>query len=501
MEKEKEKDLIDVVAGWIERGQELYKNKLSTISYSRSPYLKIKKIIDDFLSSPDSSAQFFIMPGLRGVGKTTLLLQGYRYLEQTKKISKGRIIQIDVNRLVEGFNASLFEFFDIFEKYFLKEGYETLKTPLFFLIDEAHYDPKWDQATKVLAERSKKIFFIITGSSALRLASSDVERRSNVQHIFPLNFQEYAMIKYGIFPPKNSNISQYVRKALFELDTQKSYELLKTSWDKLKESFIPKFNGLEKEIKEFLISGGFPFTVKNFTSIYSSADALVRSLDKVILDDIYPLMPLIKSIDSRRCFAILHCLIKSLGNPISNEKIFESLSPLINVRRKDTKLISSTSIVHNLIDTLIKTKVIFPVKPFSSDEKITRHAWEYYFTTSTLVSALLIDMGKFHEEENTMWGKILENEVAAILEKNRSLHIINSIHFDYNERGADFIISNTQSEKRVLEICTSRSKNEKQVMKSMAWSGATFGAIIGDYLEVEVKDNVLHIPKLLALMI
>ncbi len=498
---ENENDLIDVISGWIERGEDLYTNKLSAIDYSRSPYLKIKKAIDNFISPLNPSAQFYIMPGLRGVGKTTLLLEGYRYLEQTKKIPKGRILQIDVNRLVEGFNSSLFEVFEVFEKHFLKEGYESLKTPLFFLIDEAHYDPKWDQATKVLSERSGKIFFIITGSSALRLASSDVERRSNVQHIFPLNFQEYVMIKYGIFPPKNSNIAQYVRKAIFELDTQKSYELLKTSWKRLKESFIPKIKDLETEIRDFLISGGFPFTVKNFDSHNSSADALVRSLDKVILDDIYPLLPMIKSTDSRRYFAILHCLVKSLGNPISNEKIFESLSPLINTRKRDSKLISSTSMVHNVIDALIKTKIIFPIKPFSSDEKVVRHAWEYYFTTSTIVSSLLIDMGKFHKDENTMWGKILENEVAAVLEKNRSLNVINNVQFDYNEGGADFIISNSESEKRVLEICTSGSKDEKQVMKTMAWCGATFGAIIGDYPEVEIKDNIIHIPKLLILMI
>ena len=194
-------------------------------------------------------------------------------------------------------------------------------------------------------------------------------------------------------------------------------------------------------------------------------------------------------------------MVKSSGNPISNEKIFESLSPLINTRKKDSKLVSSTSMVHNVIDALIKTKIIFPIKPFSSDEKIIRHAWEYYFTTSTIVSSLLINMGKFHKEDNTMWGKILENEVAAVLEKNRSLHIINNVQFDYNEGGADFIVSNSQSEKRVLEICTSGSKNERQVMKTMAWCEATFGAIIGDYSEVEIKDNVIHIPKLLMLMI
>jgi len=498
---DKEKDLIDLINGWIERGQDQYKNKLKNVKFSRSPYLTIRKILDNYLTTGKSQIQFFIMPGLKGVGKTTLLLEGYRYLLETKKIPSRDVVLVDVNRLAEGYNSNLFEFFAIFEKHILKQSYESLKKPIFFLIDEAHYDPKWDQATKVLAERSNKVFFVITGSSALRLASSDVERRSNVQLIFPLNFQEYAMIKYGIFTPTKLNTSQYIRKALFELDINKSEEILKMVWKRLKEDFIPKFNNkIDKEIKDFLTTGGFPFTLLGFDSKYRAADALVRSIDKVVLDDIYPLMPAIQSQSARRYFAILHCLIKSLGSPNSKENIYESLKPLINLRKRDSKLISSTSVVHNIIDNLTKTRIIFPVKPFSAEEKNANYAWKYYFATSTVVSSILIDMGKFDEEDTTMWGKILENEVAAILEKNRYLNYVNKFDFDYREGSADFIIC-TKSEKRILEVSNSKNKDDGQVVNTMLWTKAKFGAIIGDYEEVYIKNNVLHIPKLLILLI
>ncbi|MFC1682503.1 AAA family ATPase [Nanoarchaeota archaeon] len=497
----KEKDLIDLVNGWIQRGQDQYKNKLKNVKFSRSPYLTIKKILDNYLTEGKSQIQFFIMPGLKGVGKTTLLLEGYKYLIENKKIPTENVVLIDVNRLAEGYNSNLFEFFNIFEKHFLKQSYESLQKPIFFLIDEAHYDPKWDQATKVLAERSNNIFFVITGSSALRLASSDIERRSNVQLIFPLNFQEYAKIKYGIFTPTKLNTSQYIRKALFELDTNKSEEILKMVWKRLKDEFIPQFsNNINKEIKEFLTTGGFPFTLLGFDSKYRAADALVRSIDKVVLDDIYPLIPMIQSQNARKYFAILHCLIKSLGSPNSKENIYESLKPLINLRKKDSKLISSISIVHSIIDNLIKTRIIFPVKPFSAEEKTANYAWKYYFATSTVVSSILIDMGKFNEDDPIMWGKILENEVAAILEKNRQLHYFNRFNFDYRAGGADFIID-AKSSKRVFEVSNSKNKEDDQVVNTMLWTKANFGIVIGDFEEVYIKNNVLHIPKLLILLI
>ena len=498
-----EQDTIDLIKSLFEKGQDQYKARLKGVHYERTAYLTLGKTIDDYLTSPKPLVQFFIMPGLKGSGKTTLLFQAYRYLLEIRKISPERVLFLDVNRLVEGYNLSLFEIFQVLEKHFIKEGFENLKEPLFFLIDEAHYDPKWDQATKVLSERTRNIFFIITGSSALRLASSDVERRSNVHFIFPLNFQEYAKIKYGILPPKNSNASQYIRKALFELETSKSYEVLKMVWENLNKGFIPKFDkGLDWELKNFLAVGGLPFTLLGFESKSRSADALVRSLDKVILDDLYPQIPTIQSNDARRCFAVLHSLIKSLGNPNSTENIFESVKPLINLRSRDTKkLISSTSMVYTILDNLIKTQIIFPVKPLSSESKIANHAWKYYFYISTIISSLLIDMGKFNEDDPNLWGDLFENEAAAILEKNRRLKYIGGLGFDYQEKGADFVVLNNNSEKRIFEISFSKDKKEDQVIQTMLRFKSPFGIIIGNHNEVFMKNNILHIPFLLLLMI
>ena len=52
----------------------------------RNDFFELKNRIDLFLDN-GSDARFYIMPGLRGVGKTTILFQLYDYLINTRKIN------------------------------------------------------------------------------------------------------------------------------------------------------------------------------------------------------------------------------------------------------------------------------------------------------------------------------------------------------------------------------------------------------------------------------
>jgi len=501
MEK-KEIELRSFVKSQVENSLELCKNSLLDVKHKRNAFLTIKRLIDDFVEYKNSKVQIFIMPGLRGVGKTTLLRQAFTYINSSLKIPIDKILLIDTRRLTEEYNSNLFELFNAYEKEVLEKSFESLKEPLFILIDEAHYDPKWDEAITVLTERSKKIFFIVTGSSALRLTTSDLERRSNVETIFPLNFQEYAILRYSIFPPKFSNTSKFLRIALFESDIDKAYDIFQSVWRNLSEKYFPKFSkGLDSEIKDFLTFGGFPFTLVDFSSLIRSVDALTRSLEQMIRSDVYPFVENIHSKDTKRYFAIIHCLIKSLGSPNSNSNIYESVKPLIYFKGQKRKLFSSDSLVYNVIDNLIKTKLIFPVKPFSAEEKMSNFAWKYYFATSTVPASMLIDMGRFTKEDNKMWGKLIENEVAASFEKNKQIGKIGPCFFDYKEESSDFIILNNQNEKRVFEVTFSKNKKHNQALNTMLRSKAKFGVIVGDYDSINKKGNILEIPYILLFMI
>ena len=54
------------------------------------------------------------MPGLRGVGKSTILYQIYDYLINTQNIDNNNILFLDVDELTSNYNAQIQ---DVFQKY------------------------------------------------------------------------------------------------------------------------------------------------------------------------------------------------------------------------------------------------------------------------------------------------------------------------------------------------------------------------------------------------
>ena len=74
----------------------------------KKEYYQLKEHIDTFLEK-ESDDRFFIMPGLRGVGKTTIIYQLFSYLLNEKQIPKNRILYLNLENLkdVPNFNISL----------------------------------------------------------------------------------------------------------------------------------------------------------------------------------------------------------------------------------------------------------------------------------------------------------------------------------------------------------------------------------------------------------
>src|SRR3989339_171650 len=106
-----------------------------------------------------------------------------------------RILYISADQIVNTLGNDLSSAFDSFQK-FLGVNFESLEKPLFIFIDEVHFDPKWPSILKSIYDRSKQIFVLCTGSSALSLQSStDLARRVVFEKLYPMNFTEYMLLK------------------------------------------------------------------------------------------------------------------------------------------------------------------------------------------------------------------------------------------------------------------------------------------------------------------
>ena len=82
----------------------------------RSDYYNIIDYIDKFLKG-ESINRFLVLPGLRDVGKTTILFQVYEYLLKEKNINQQNILYFACDRLRRTGEADIFDVVNYYWKH------------------------------------------------------------------------------------------------------------------------------------------------------------------------------------------------------------------------------------------------------------------------------------------------------------------------------------------------------------------------------------------------
>lgn len=180
----------------------------------------------------DWTQRLFGIKGLRGVGKTTLMLQHLKFHYPDKE--KALYVSADNPWF---YNNTLYELITEFDKM----GGELL------LIDEIHKYQRWANDLKAGYDVHPHIQFIFSASSAFDIfkAEADLSRRTTVTLLPGLSFREYLEYNYNVSIP------------LFTLE-----ELL-TDAVKLSKDINERIKPLPL-FKEYLNTGYFPF-LKNET--------------------------------------------------------------------------------------------------------------------------------------------------------------------------------------------------------------------------------------------
>lgn len=199
---------------------------------------KILKSISDgwyrsAFESIDWSQRLFGIKGLRGVGKTTLLLQYLKFHYPEKE--KALYVSADNPWF---YSNGLYELISDFEK----AGGKLL------IIDEIHKYPRWPAELKAGYDAHPQLQFIFSASSAFDIfkAEADLSRRATVNLLPGLSFREFLDFRHGIqFPSLTLN------------------DLLENA-NELSEAFNDKMKPLPL-FKEYIRNGYFPF-LKNESS-------------------------------------------------------------------------------------------------------------------------------------------------------------------------------------------------------------------------------------------
>ena len=439
----------------------------------RSVFMKLKMHVDNFLKGKVEN-RFIVMPGLRGVGKSTLIYQLYDYLLNEQEIDKNRILYISADQLNEFFGERIIDAVEVFINEVHEKSFVTLDKKLFIFIDEAQNDKRWSQTGKILYDLSKKIFMIFTGSSALDLEMNvDAVRRTKKEQIFPMNFREHLLLKHGIDSPKRvaTILKEMILTGNIDEASKKEREIIDKLF-MLKQ--LPK-----KEYENYLCYGGFPMSI--YQSESEVHEETYNMIERIIEKDV----PNYQSI-RKETKSVIFKIIMYLSLQKPGELSESSLASTLSV---------SSAAIHNFLNILEKTHLIFNIKPYGGAKKTIRKPWKYYFLAPSIKTGINFTLGRYTPENRAFLGSLAENLVASTFFKmKKTTYKPNGIFYPPEKGGVDFLLSKINEELIPVEVGIGK-KDKKQVKNAMNKYNSSYGIIISNKTElIRKEEDIIHIP-------
>lgn len=479
-----------------------YQNWLETISQRVDGYIydeegkllptryifsKFKILLGKFLENRlEEHEKIWILPGIRGIGKTTLLMQIYK-IEKFLKPKDQNILKnigklenrfyLDISKLKLN-EISLNDFFHFYEK-INNFSFVTLNRKLLLLLDEVHYDENWGLFLKILFDSTKghkNLFVIATGSSAINLRMNpDLFRRSNISEVLPMKFSEFLILKYNRWPI--ANLSDQFQKIIFNSENaQEVYKGLNQYSLEIDRFFINLPSNVEEE---FFETGSFPSTIK-ITNKIKAIETIKGAINSIIAKDVIGLKKF-KTQTIAKIYDLLYLLASS--DVISYEKIKESLK----IERFET--------LDSLIEVLIMAGILVKVKSFGRTYGPARKTPKLLFIAPSLRAAILD--GSFL---TGIEGKKLEDYFALIYMKDLKDKIAVNVSYDIAEAGADFILTLKDRSKITIEVGFNK-EDISQVVNTQKKIKGKYGIIFGSKNLELVNESIIKVPLKYLLLI
>ncbi|MCD8563594.1 MAG: AAA family ATPase [Candidatus Pacebacteria bacterium] len=449
---------------------------------TRSSYLMLQKYVNKLISGElPEEEKIIILPGIRGVGKTTLLSQLYffeinkpvNHLSKDINTTVDERIYISVDRLLSE-DISLGEFIDYLEKNVWGNLLQN-KKKILLLIDEIQYDPKWDLFLKLLFDKTKgnkNILVIATGSSAIFLnqKNKDLVRRSKTERVLPTKFCEYLTLHKDIFPEKD--LSKNLARAIFHSkNAQEVFDKIKQLQSVIikKLSTITNLNDLKKD---YFYRGSFPFSAE----MINESEALERIKAMILINIVQRDLILLNDFNAETLVKIPNVLfLLANSDEISIKKLSETidLAPLT---------------LNKILSALTDAEILYELKAYGQPYKQVKKSGKYLFMSPNIRIGLLSGVIGVDIK-----GKILEDYLALLFSKELYGQV--DAYYDYGSGGADFIVRFKDNTEIVFEIGFSKNEiNQVQTTMKKTKGRAKYGIVFGsDSLELS-EDSIVKIP-------
>jgi predicted AAA+ superfamily ATPase len=418
----------------------------------RSVALVIDKYLRDFQSGKPEP-RWVVVPGLRGVGKTTLLAQ----LFNTVSCDDDCKLYLSLDDVIRTLNTSLLEVLEVYEE-MLGGKFETLGRKIYLFIDEAQYDNTWGLTLKTIFDRAKNVFVICTGSSALSLQTNpDVARRVAFAKLYPLNFTEYQMIKKRKLPLKN--LGSTIRTLIFNSsNAEEMYSKLALCQGRVDEYWQGIY---PSEIDEYLKYGSLPsaLAIDHEPLIYSQIN---QTLNSVLNRDVPQLNKFGKETIDK-----LSQILYSVAS--HDQTSFNNVASTVGL---DFKTVVS------VFEALEKTELLIRVYPYGSHETQVKKPSKFLFTSPAFRAMYYNLVGSTISYDNYK-GKLLEDVVGFYLHRIFSSVPGAILTYDNTKGGADFIIGpGSDIPGKIIIEASLGEKGHLQVEQTLQKTQAKYGLVV-----------------------
>ncbi|PJA01941.1 hypothetical protein COX74_00100 [bacterium (Candidatus Gribaldobacteria) CG_4_10_14_0_2_um_filter_41_16] len=433
---------------------------------NRFMFVKLRQYINDFLSKKPGN-KMVIIPGFRGVGKTTLMAQVC--VEYKKKIDNVLFLSIEDAKNL--FGAGISELMSAYEN-ILGNDLESIKEPVLIFLDEIQSDPKWAITLKSFFEKTSNVFFCCTGSSALILqTTTNLARRAVFEKLPPMCFTEYEMIKNNIYPP---GLKEEIRQtSYFSKDANEVYNNLLKLQPEVNQ-YWSKVNRVD--IREYLSYGTLPFSfvMPNETAVY---DSILLLLDKIIKLD----LPTLGNFDTDTLGVVKRILFAIAKND----------STSLNALEERFKINRLT--IANIFDALEKAELLIKISAYGSNMTIAKKANKYLFISPAIRMSFFYLTGQ-ESTYLTRQGKLLEDSVGSHLYREFILRGQGAIRYDSAQGGADFILQILNNKQIIIEVGMG-SKDKKQIVSSMKKINSDYNLIFSNSeLKIDQELKTVSVP-------
>jgi predicted AAA+ superfamily ATPase len=430
-------------------------------------YNKLQNYLESFLEKKLES-RMVVMPGFRGVGKTTVMAQ----ICEIYKTRVENILFLSIEEAKDLFDCGVMDVVFAYEE-ILGYQLESAKEPIIIFLDEVQVDSKWAVSLKILFEKTVNVFFCCSGSSALELQNTqDLARRAIFEKVYPMSFAEYQLTSYKILPLVD--IGERIKNAIYySKNSAEIYQKLFLLKPKINK-YWSKVNRLD--IRKYLSYGSLPFSriMPNETAIYNSISSL---LDKIIKIDIAKLGCFQESTIS----SIKKILFAISDNDTTS---FYKLEEVIGIAR---------GTLIEVFSALEKAELLIKIQAYGSNMSVVKKPSKYLFMSS----AVRMSFFYFSGIENTFLtrqGKLLEDVVGSHLYREFVCNGVGSLRYDNSKGGADFILQIANNKQIIIEVGMGK-KDAKQILNSSKKIKSDYNVVYSENkLGFDQDNNIIFVP-------